>query len=69
MTDNARSDSDTSVVARKRMVQVGSILLVQVLALFVLSGNPRWVWAWAYFGLSLLVWSSTGSLFSGATRS
>jgi len=51
MTD----DKDVSRAARKRMAQVGAFILLPVLALFLLSGNPRWLWGWRYLGLYLVV--------------
>jgi protein-S-isoprenylcysteine O-methyltransferase Ste14 len=39
----------------KRIIQVISQMLIIMIILFISIGTIRWLWAWVYFGISILV--------------
>ena len=45
--------SDLTGRVRKRMLQVIVQFLILAAILFIASGRPDWVWAWAYLGVSV----------------
>lgn len=53
METNASNETRTK--ARKRMLQVVIQFALFALILFLTSGEIRWIWAWAFMGVNLLI--------------
>jgi protein-S-isoprenylcysteine O-methyltransferase Ste14 len=50
--------------ARKRMLQVVIQYLVMALILFLTSGKPDWIWAWAYMGVNVIILAINSQVIS-----